>query len=159
MRSLRRIAVLLVLVLLTSAAAIAPSPAAAAPEAAPAPGTARVWFLRTAAWGGISIGASPMIYADGQPVGALGESSAFYRDFPPGTHRFAVDPYGLPTGDVRTVELQPGTTTYLQVSRLSTWEMGYPTGVGIMAYSFFIVPMSPHSAVAYLQTLTNLGAR
>jgi hypothetical protein len=149
----------LCLILSICLSAIALPSAAAAPEAAPGPGAARVWFLRTAACCGDSIGGSPTIYANGQPIGAISESSEFYRDFPPGTYRFTVDPFGMPTGHMQTVELQPGTTTYLQVSWLSTWEMGYPSDYGYFSHSFFVMPMSPHSAVAYMPTLTNLGAR
>jgi hypothetical protein len=39
---------------------------------------------------------SPMIYANGKPIGTIPENSEFYRDFAPGTHRFTVDPYGSP---------------------------------------------------------------
>lgn len=154
MHRLNRIAASLLLVLASLL-----QPAVAAPEAALGPGSARVWFLRTAACCGDSTGASPMIYADRQPIAAIGESSEFYRDFPAGTYRFTVEPYGMPTGQAQTVDLQPGTTTYLQVSWLSTWQMGYPSDSGYFAHSFFILPMSPHSAVAYQSTLTNLGSR
>ena len=66
--------------------------------AAQAPGTARVWFLRSAgSLNGNVWAAEPEICANGAPVGDLPVGSKFYRDFRPGTYRFTVQAYGLPT--------------------------------------------------------------
>ena len=71
-----------------------------------APGMARVWLLRDndpeEAFG------TPIIYANGQPVGRSEPGAAAYRDLPPGTYRFTVQSYGLPTGYKDKVQLAPG---------------------------------------------------
>jgi len=141
----------------------AAAPAASAmpqPATAAAAGAARVWFLRPSdlAYGGAT-GAAPMVSANGVPVGALPAGTDFYRDFPPGTYRFTVEPYGLPTGDVNTVQLTPGTQTYLQVQWVQPWQMGYPSGRGANSHSFFVLTMAPQLGQAYLPTLTYLGPR
>ena len=127
---------------------------------AQAPGTARVWFLHPSdlAYGG-GVGAAPVVSANAIPVGALPPGSDFYRDFVPGTYRFTVEPYGLPTGDVNTVQLTAGTQAYLQVQWVQPWQMGYPSGRGANSHSFFVLTMSPQLAQAYLPTLTYLGPR
>ena len=77
---------------------------------AQAPGTARVWFLRSAgSVNGNVWAAEPEIYANGAPVGDIPVGSKFYRDFRPGTYRFTVQSYGLPTGAADTVYLALGT--------------------------------------------------
>ena len=67
-----------------------------APVAAPAPGTARVWFLRTKdpqeQFG------DPIIFANGNQIGRSVPGIAFSRDVPPGTYAFAVQSYGLTAG-------------------------------------------------------------
>jgi hypothetical protein len=137
---------------------------AALPSAGPAAAnqaTARVWFLRpTSGPGGDVWGASPTVYVNGSPIGAIPPNSAFYRDFAPGTYSFSVEPYGTPTGDADTVTLAPGSQNYLNIQWVETWEMGYPsTGKGDQSHSFFVVNMAPQLAQAYLPTLNDLGAR
>jgi hypothetical protein len=83
-----------------------------------APGTARVWFFR--GWDSLSgqgfvYGAAPTIYANGAPVGDIPTGTDFFRDFPPGTYNFTVEPIGLPTTQAATVQLAAGTQSYLQV--------------------------------------------
>src|ERR1700751_3738528 len=82
-----------------------------------AAGSARVWFFR--GWDSLSgqgfvFGAAPVIYANGAPVGDIPTGSSFFRDFPPGTYSFTVEPIGLPTAQAATVQLAAGTQTYLQ---------------------------------------------
>jgi len=96
-----------------------------APIAAPAPGTARVWFLRTKdpqeQFG------DPIIYANGNQVGRSVPGIAFYRDFPPGTYAFTVQSYGLTAGQPiqqDTVQLAPGTQTYLEILWGGSWLEG-----------------------------------
>ena len=112
-------------------ASLAPQPVEAAAEpqvAALAPGMARVWFLRpTASLNGNVWAASPVIYANGASIGDIPAGAEFYRDFRPGTYRFTVQPYGLPTGAADTVYLAPGTQTYLEIQWLASWE-GRPGG-------------------------------
>ena len=78
------------------------------------------------------MGSKPEIYANGAPVGDIPVGSKFYRDFRPGTYRFTVQSYGLPTGAADTVYLAPGTQTYLEIEWLASWQEGYPEA----GYSF-----------------------
>jgi hypothetical protein len=121
-----------------------------------APGMARVWFLRPAgSLNGNVWAASPTIYANGASVGDIPAGAEFYRDFRPGTYSFTVQPYGLPTGQADSVQLAPGTQTYLEIQWLASWEEGYPeTGYSFAPNTFGILTMSPQLAQAYLPTLT-----
>ncbi len=124
-------------------------------------GTARVWFLRGSItpWGAVQAFA-PMIYADGAPLAKIPTGADFYRDFPPGTYRFTVEPYGLPTAQATTLQLSPGTLTYLQVDWVASWTQGYPPASWSFApNTFAILTMAPQLAQAYLPTLTYLGER
>jgi hypothetical protein len=121
-----------------------------------APGMARVWFLRPAgSLNGNVWAAAPMIYSNGAPIGDIPAGSEFYRDFRPGTYSFTVQPYGLPTGQADTVQLTPGTQTYLEIQWLASWEEGNPeAGWGFAPNTFGILTMSPQLAQAYLPSLT-----
>lgn len=132
-------------------AAAAPAQTSAIPE-----GMARVWFLRTAgSLNGNVWAAAPEIYANGAPVGDIPAGTEFYRDFRPGTYRFTVQPYGLPTGAADTVYLAPGTQTYLEIQWLASWEEGYPeAGYSFAPNTFGILTMSPQLAQAYLPSLS-----
>jgi hypothetical protein len=123
---------------------------------APKPGMARVWFLRPAGANSYALGAAPMIYANAIPVADIPANAAFYRDFAPGAYRFTVQPYGSPNKKADTVQLAPGTQTYLEVQWLPTWEEGYSTGG---RHSFFVVNMSPQIAQDWLPALTLIGQR
>ena len=149
--------VLLGLCFVAFASLAPPVEAAAEPQvAALAPGMARVWFLRpTASLNGNVWAASPVIYANGASIGDIAAGAEFYRDFRPGTYRFTVQPYGLPTGAADTVYLAPGTQTYLEIQWLASWEEGYPeAGYSFAPNTFGILTMSPQLAQAYLPTLT-----
>ena len=144
---------------LVALASLAPeAQAAAAKTQIPplVPGMARVWFLRPAgSLNGNVWAAAPVIYANGAPVGNIPAGTDFYRDFRPGTYSFAVQPYGLPTGEADTVQLAAGTQTYLEVQWLASWEEGYPeAGWGFAPNTFGILTMSPQLAQAYLPALT-----
>jgi hypothetical protein len=148
----------LLLGLLIFAAAM-PAATAAAPDASaatPSPGMARAWFLRPSSSSSAAYGASPMIYANGKPIGTIPENSEFYRDFAPGTYRFTVDPYGSPNHVGDTVQLMQGSQTYLEVQWIPTWEEGYSTGG---RHSFFVVNMAPQIAEDWLPSLTFLDQR
>ena len=134
-----------------------PAFAAIIPQSQPVPADqARVWFLRSAgSVNGNVWAAEPEIYANGAPVGNIPVGSDFYRDFRPGTYRFTVQSYGLPTGAADTLELAPGTQTYLDIQWLASWEQGYPeAGYSFAPDTFGILTMSPQLAQAYLPTLT-----
>lgn len=128
-----------------------------------APGTARVWFLR--GWDapsgqGFVYGAAPVIYANSAPVGDMPTGSSFFRDFPPGTYSFTVEPIGLPTAQAATVQLAAGTQTYLQAQWVASWEFGYPeVDFSFAPNTFAVFRASPQVAQAYLSTLSYLGQR
>jgi hypothetical protein len=140
--------------LLVLAAAV---PVAIAASPADSQQTARVWFLRPSSGIAYEVqGATPAIYANGAPVGAIRANAAFYRDFAPGTYSFAVQPYGIPTGQVNTVQLSPGSQTFLQIAWVPAWQEGYalPDHGSEEACDFFVLNMAPQLARAYLPGLT-----
>jgi hypothetical protein len=121
--------------------------------AAPAPGTARVWFVRTKdpqeQFG------DPIIYANGQQVGRSVPGIAFYHDFPPGTYAFTVQSYGLTAGQPiqkDTVQLAPGSQTYLEVLWGGSWLVGTAGGA-----TFFVRTLVPPLGPAYVKMLTDQG--
>jgi len=77
---------------------------------------ARVWFFRQMdpTVGDVYAG-SPIIYANGAPIGDMPQGTVFFRDFAPGKYRFTVQPYGTPTPQHDTVQLAPGQQAYVQV--------------------------------------------
>ena len=128
-----------------------------------APGTARVWFFRgwdSPSGQGFVYGAAPTIYANGVPVGEIRTGTAFFRDFPPGTHSFTVEPIGLPTPQAASVQLAAGTQSCLQVQWVASWQFGYPEAdFSFAPNTFGVLTASPQVAQAYLPTLTYLGQR
>jgi hypothetical protein len=127
------------------------------------PGAARVWFFR--GWDAPSgqsfvYAAAPVIFVNGAPIGDIPVGSDFFRDFPPGTYRFTVQPYGLPTPQETTLQLAAGTQSYLQAQWIASWQVGYPqAGWSFAPNTFAILTTSPQVAQAYLPTLTYLGQR
>lgn len=160
MRNLRFLILILVL-LGVGVATSASAQTIAAAANADNPGSARVWFLWTSdSIVGADTGATPTVYVNGTPLGALRGGSTFFHDFSPGTYRFTVDSYGLPNDKSTTLQLVPGTQNFLQVQYQPTWQQGIPGGGWKPTdRAFFIVPMPPQLAQAYLPTLTNFGAR
>ena len=136
-----------------------PRPTAATSQAqipAVRPSMARVWFFRqTDPTGGDVSAGMPIVYANGAPVGDVPQGTAFFHDFPPGKYRFTVQPYGTPTREHDTLQLVPGTQSYVQVQWEANWEANR-TGGGS---SFTVLTSSPEVAQQYLPTLTNLGQR
>jgi hypothetical protein len=130
--------------------------ASQAPVAALQPGMARVWVLRQPNSPGGNIAASdPMVYVNGAPLARSAQGTAFFHDFQPGTYHFTVQPYGTPANLVDTLQLAPGTQSYVQVQAVPNWEMGSTAG----GASFAVLTMAPQDAQPYLQTMTNLGPR
>jgi hypothetical protein len=121
-----------------------------------APGMARVWFVRpSGSLNGNVWAAAPTIYANSAPVGNIPTGTDFFRNFPAGTYRFTVQSYGLPTGQADTMQLAPGTQTFLEVQWIGSWEAGYPEGGwGFAPNTFGVLTMSPQLAQAYLPTLS-----
>jgi hypothetical protein len=130
---------------------------------APAPGVARVWFLR--GWDAPSgqnfvYAAAPEVYANGAPLGDLRVGTSFFRDFAPGTYTFTVQPFGLPTPQATTLQLAAGTQSYMQAQWIASWQVGYPEAdFSFEPNTFAMLAMSPQVAQAYLPTLTYLGQR
>jgi hypothetical protein len=112
---------------------------------------ARVWFLRPTSPASAVVGAAPEIYANGAPVDAVADNVAFYRDVTPGTYTFTMQSYGLPNHAADTVQLAPGTQTYLEVQSVPAWEEGYASGGGGEANSFFVLNLSPQVAQAWIR--------
>ena len=133
-------------------------PGGTAPQALVAPlqpDMARVWVLRQpSAPGGNVAGSDPMVYANGAPVAQSAQGTVFFHDFQPGTYRFTVQAYGTPTNVVDSLQLAPGTESYVQVQAVPNWEIGSAGGA-----SFTVLSMSPQEAQSYLPTMTNLGQR
>jgi hypothetical protein len=127
------------------------------------PGAARVWVLR--GWDapsgqGYVYAAAPIVFANGAPLGDIPVGSDFFRDFPPGTYSFTVQPYGLPTSQATTLQLAAGTQNYLHAQWLASWQIGYPEAdFSFAPNTFAILTIPPQVAQAYLPTLTYLGQR
>ena len=136
----------------------APQPTAATSQGqipAVGPGMARVWFFRQAdPTGGNVYAGSPIISANGAPIGELPQGTVFFHDFSPGKYRFTVQSYGTPTPQHDTLQLVPGTDAYVQVQWEANWETGHTGGA-----SFTVEASSPEVAQQYIPTLTNLGQR
>src|SRR5690242_5749509 len=70
-------------------------PTGRAQVSALAPGMARLWVLRQADPPGGNVFASrPMVFANGTPIGESTQGTAFFHDFPPGSHRLTVQAFG-----------------------------------------------------------------
>jgi hypothetical protein len=90
---------------------------AATPDQAPpvAAGQSRVWFLRQLLPGEQLH--APMVYVNGAPIAAIGEGTAFYRDFAPGQYAFSVENCLPQPGSGQTMTLRPYTQYALQVTQ------------------------------------------
>src|SRR5215813_6384735 len=151
------VALCLGLFLLAGCAAQATGTAPQAPVSALQPNMARLWVLRQpSAPGGNVAAADPMVYVNGGPLARSAQGTAFFHDFQPGTYRLTVQPYGTPANLVDTLQLAPGTQSYVQVQAVPNWEMGGSTAMGA---SFAVLTMSPAEAQPYLQDMKYLGQR
>jgi hypothetical protein len=119
------------------------------------PNLARVWVLRMPSQAGVVTGADPTVFVNGAPLAQSMVYSVYYHDFQPGTYRFTVQPYGTPANLVDTLQLSPGTESYVQVQAVPNWEMGSNVGGG----SFAVMTMAPAEAKSYLPTMKYLGER
>jgi len=108
----------LALSLLTTAACAAPAREPLKLSAAP-PDRARLVVycdnnpVSDPAWTTVSL--------DGAPLGGIGPGNVFYRDVAPGRHEIAVRSEQLYPGQMRTLSLDPGTTTYVNVQVVIGW--------------------------------------
>ena len=120
------------------------------------PGMARIWMLRQTniAYQNFSA-ADPAVFIDNLDLGHVARGTVFYHDVPPGTYRLRVQPYGIPTHLVDTVQLSGGMTAFLQVQEVPNWEQG-STASGT---SFAVLTMVPQDAEAAIPTLTFTGPR
>src|SRR5215469_914924 len=83
------------LLLLLACAPPGTEPMSEAQIPALAPGMARVWFLRDK--DPQEQHGMPIIYANNEPIGRSRPGTAFFRDFPPGSHVFTVQSYDIQT--------------------------------------------------------------
>lgn len=144
--------------LLTLAGCSMPATRTGPPAQAPPlqAGLARVWVLRQPGSPGGNIAASdPMVFANGAPLAQSAQGTVFFHDFPPGTYRFTVQPYGTPANLVDTVQVSPGTEAYVQVEAVPNWEEGSTAG----GASFAVLSMQPAEAQQYLPLMKYLGER
>ena len=124
-----------------------------APVAAQPPGTARVWFMHTN--DPQEQAGDPIIYANGNQVGRSIPGIAFYKDFPPGTYAFSVQSYGLNAArpvQRDTVQLAPGSQTYLEILWGASWVVGTAGGA-----TYYVRTLPPELSSAYLKMLTDKG--
>jgi len=130
-----------------------PTVAAAASQLPPTQaGMARVWFLRQLE-PGESL-ATPMISANGAPVGPSELGTAFMRDFVPGTYSFTVPSYGVDSGQTATLRLAAGTQTYLEIQSLRNWA---GLSDNEQRDTLYVRQISAQWAERYFPTLTYLG--
>src|SRR5262249_37884710 len=116
-------------------------------------GSARVWFLRQFE-PGESL-ATPIISANGAPVGESLPGTVFLRDFTPGTYTFTVPSYGVDFGQAATVQLAAGTQTYLEVEPRRSWAGA--GGDNSQRDTLYVRAISPYWVEKYLPHLTYLG--
>ena len=134
----------------------APTAAAAVSQVAPIQtGLARVWFLRQFE-PGESL-ATPIISANGKPVGESLPGTVFLRDFAPGTYTFTVPSYGVDTGQAATVQLAAATQTYLEVQSLRSWAGA--GGDNFQRDTLYVREITSYWAEKYFPSLTYLGLR
>ena len=116
-------------------------------------GLARVWFLRQFEPGeGL---ATPIISANGAPVGESLPGTAFIRDFRPGIYTFTVPSYGVDFGQAATVQLAAGTQTYLEVQSLRSWAGA--GGDNFQRDTLYVRAISATWAEKYFPVMTYLG--
>jgi hypothetical protein len=97
----------------------------------------------------------PIIYANGNQIGRSIPGIAFYKDFPPGTYAFSVQSYGLTAGQPLqkdTLQLAPGTQTYLEIMYGASWLQGAAGGA-----TYYVRTLPPELDQAYLRMLTDKG--
>ncbi|HZT87953.1 MAG TPA: hypothetical protein VFA12_08290 [Stellaceae bacterium] len=137
---------------LLALAACVPTPAA---QTAPplAPGLARVWIVRELEPGTDFY--APYVTVDGVSMGISPQSSAFYRDLPPGRHVFDVENCLRHPEAARVLELRPGEVASLQVTSLQNyagWDC-HPID------AYYLSPLPDRMRPYYLARVTYLGAR
>jgi hypothetical protein len=115
-----------------------------------APGMARVWLLRDndpqEAFG------TPIIYANGRPIGRSEPGAAGFVDLAPGNYRFTVQSFGTPTGYKDKVQLAPGSQTYLEIQWGPSWQEGQPGGD-----TFYVRTLSSQLGQAYFASMRYVG--
>ena len=131
-----------------------PTLAAAVSQAPPIhAGLARVRFLRQFE-PGESL-ATPIVSANGVPVGESLPGTVFLRDFTPGTYTFTVPSYRVDFGQAATVQLAAGTQTYLEVQSLRSWAGA--GGDNVQRDTLYVRAISAYWADKYFPALRYLG--
>jgi Protein of unknown function (DUF2846) len=62
-----------------------------------------------------------MVSVNGERVGAAAPGTLFYRDLAPGTYRIAVTSEKLYPNQLKTVQIEGGSTTFIKVVGLPYW--------------------------------------
>jgi hypothetical protein len=119
------------------------------------PDMARLWVLRMPSQAGFITGADPVMFANGTPVAQSTVNTVYYHDFPPGTYRLTVQAYGTPANLVDTLQLAPGTESYVQIQAIPNWEAGSTAG----GASFAVLTMAPAEAKSNFEAMKFLGQR
>jgi hypothetical protein len=99
--------------------------------------------------------ATPIVSANGVPVGESLPGTVFLRDFTPGTYTFTVPSYRVDFGQAATVQLAAGTQTYLEVQSLRSWAGA--GGDNFQRDTMYVRAISAYWAEKYFPTLTYLG--
>jgi hypothetical protein len=142
-----------ILPMLLAAAACAPTPAAQTAPPPLAPGLARVWIVRELEPGTALY--APYVTVDGVSMGISPQSTAFYRDLPPGRHVFDVENCLRHPEAARVLDLRPGEVASLQVTSLENyagWDC-HPID------AYYLSPVPDQARPWYLARLNYLGAR
>ena len=101
------------ILLLVPAGAVAQPPAAPYLNAAPPPGTARIWFFRDL--NPNETEAMAYIRLNGAVAGVSEAGGAFYRDVAPGRYHISVDSYVEDRHNEADIVLAPGMEAYARV--------------------------------------------
>jgi hypothetical protein len=132
-------------------AAAVGSPKIAQAAAPIPPGVARVWFLRQ--FEPSESLQTPMIFVNDAPLASSQPGTVFSRDFPPGRYAFSVETCTRDYNQVATLNLTPGSETYLEVQSLSSFRSW-----DCITDTFYVRAIPAGWAQLYFPQLTYLGA-
>jgi hypothetical protein len=124
-----------------------------APAPPPAPGLARVWFLRQ--FQPSESLRMPMIFINGAPFASSVPGTAFYRDFAPGTYTFSVETCTEDFNQAAALNLTAGSETDIEIQSLSSFH----SWTCPSDETFYARVIPPAWAQRYLPQLSYLGPR
>jgi hypothetical protein len=149
-------AVLLVLMLaLAGCVRMPPFPAVATQIPPPAPDQARLYFYRDDE--PYESLAEPRIFLNGVAVGRSIPGGVFYRDVAaPETYLISVDTVGYYWYPFKEVALRPGSTLYVKIESLSSWQTSGPEGDSHVD-TFVVAIIPPDQATRELTIMGYVG--